>query len=57
MSCDSLKNSLENLGTLDFDEISPASSWLHLIPRKNLFLTKENQKVEFDSKREFRLIL
>jgi hypothetical protein len=56
MSCNSLENSLENLGTLDFDEICPASFWLHLIARKNPFLTKEDQKVEFHSKREFGLI-
>jgi hypothetical protein len=41
MSYNSLENSLKNLGTLDFDEIWPASSWLHLAS-KNLFLTKED---------------
>jgi hypothetical protein len=50
------KNSLENLGTLDFDEIWPASFWLHLIVRKNPFPLKEDQKFEFHSKGEFRLI-
>jgi hypothetical protein len=57
MSYNSLKNSLENLGTLDFDEICPASSWLDLLARKNPFLTKEDHKVEFHSKMEFGLIL
>jgi hypothetical protein len=56
MSGNSLGNSLENLGTLDFDEIWPASSWLHLLARKNQFPSKEDQKIEFHSKREFRLI-
>jgi hypothetical protein len=51
------ENSLENLGTLDFKEIWPASSWLHLIERKkNHFPSKEDQKVEFHSKKEIRLI-
>jgi hypothetical protein len=49
MSC----NSLENLGTLDFDEIWPPSSLSLLLSRKNPFQTKEDQKV---SKREFGLI-
>jgi hypothetical protein len=40
MSWNSLENSLENLGTLDFDEIWPASSWLHLITRKIHFYQK-----------------
>jgi hypothetical protein len=52
----SKKNSLESLGTLDFHEIWPASSCLHLIGRKNPFLSKEDQKFEFHSKWEFRLI-
>jgi hypothetical protein len=42
MSWNSLENSLENLGTLDFDEIWPASSWLHVIARKNHFPSKED---------------
>jgi hypothetical protein len=41
---------------LDFDEIGPASSFLHLIARENPFLSKEDEKFEFHSKREFRLI-
>jgi hypothetical protein len=49
-------NSLENLETLDLDEIWPASSWLHIIARKNQFPSKEDQNFEFRSKREFRLI-
>jgi hypothetical protein len=55
MSYNSLDNSLENLGTLDFDEIWPASSWLHLLARKIQFPSKESQKFEFLSKREFGL--
>jgi hypothetical protein len=47
MSLNSLENSLENPGTLDFDEIWPTSSWLHLIARKNSFPSKEDQKFEF----------
>jgi hypothetical protein len=57
MSCNSLENLQEILGTLDLDEIWPASSWLHLIARKkNQFSSKEDQDFEFHSKREFRLI-
>jgi hypothetical protein len=56
MSWNLLENSLKNLGTLDFDEIWPASSWLYLIARKNQFPSKEDQNVEFHSKREIRLI-
>jgi hypothetical protein len=47
---------LENLGTLDFDKIWPASSWLHLIARKNKFPSNKDQKFEFQSKRKFGLI-
>jgi hypothetical protein len=50
------RNLLEILGTLDFNEIWPASSLLHLIARKNQFPSKEYQKFEFHSKREIRLI-
>jgi hypothetical protein len=50
------ENSLKNLGTLDFHEIWPASSWLHLIARKNQFPSKEDQKFEFHSKRKIGLI-
>jgi hypothetical protein len=39
------RNLLEILGILDFNEIWPASSLLHLIARKNTFLAKEDQKV------------
>jgi hypothetical protein len=56
MSCNSLENLQENLGSLDLDEIWPAISWLHLIARKNQFSSKEDQDFEFHSKREFRLI-
>jgi hypothetical protein len=49
------EKSLENLGTLGFHEIWPTSSWLHLA-RKNQFPSKEDQKVEFHSKREIWLI-
>jgi hypothetical protein len=41
---------------LDFDEIWPASSWLHLIARKNQFPSKEEHNFEFHSKRKFGLI-
>jgi hypothetical protein len=51
------RNSPEILGTLDFNEIWLASSWLYLIARKNKFLAKENQKFEFQSRKEFGLIL
>jgi hypothetical protein len=51
-----LENSLEKLGILDFDEIWPASSWLHLIARKNQFPSKEDQNFEFHSKKKFILI-
>jgi hypothetical protein len=50
------RNLLEILGTLDFIEIWPASSLLHLIARENHFPAKEDQKVEFHSKREIGLI-
>jgi hypothetical protein len=43
------ENSLENLGTLDFHEIWPAGSRLHLIARRNQFPSEEDQKVEFHS--------
>jgi hypothetical protein len=56
MSINSLENSLEKLGTFDFDKICPIISWLHLIARKNQFLSKEDQKFEFHSKRKFGLI-
>jgi hypothetical protein len=49
-------NSLKKLETLEFDEIWLASSLLHLIARKNTFLEKEDQEVEFPLKREFGLI-
>jgi hypothetical protein len=51
------KNSLEILGTLDFNEIWPAKFLLHLIARKNRFPAKEDQKFEFPLKMEFGLIL
>jgi hypothetical protein len=44
------RNSLENLGTLEFGEIWLTSSLLHLITRKNKFTAKENQKFEFQLK-------
>jgi hypothetical protein len=53
----SKKNSLEIVGTLDFNEIWLASSLLHLIARKNKFQAKEDQKFEFPLKMEFGLIL
>jgi hypothetical protein len=51
------KNSLEILGTLDFNEIWLASSLLHFIARKNKFPAKEDQKFKFPLKMEFGLIL
>jgi hypothetical protein len=51
------KNSPENFGTLDFSEIWPASSMLHLIARKNQCPAKEDQELEFPLKMEFGLIL
>jgi hypothetical protein len=50
MSWNSLENSLENLGTSDFDKIWPASSLLHLIVIKNKYISKEDQKFEFHLK-------
>jgi hypothetical protein len=51
------ENSLEFLGTLEFDEIWLKSSLLHLIARKDIFLVKEEHKFEFQLKKEFGLIL
>jgi hypothetical protein len=39
-----------NSCNFDFNEVWPASSLLHLIAKKNHFLVKEDQKVEFHSK-------
>jgi hypothetical protein len=50
------RNLLEILGTLDFNEIWPASSLLHLFARKNQFSAKDDQKFEIQSKREIGLI-
>jgi hypothetical protein len=41
------RNLLEIHGTLDFNEIWPATSLLHHIERKNPFPVKEDQKIEF----------
>jgi hypothetical protein len=41
---------------LDFNEIWPASSLIHVVAKKNTFLLKEDQKFEVHSKREFELI-
>jgi hypothetical protein len=51
------KNSLEILGTFDFNKIWLASSLLHLISRKNEVPAKEDQKFEFPLNMEFGLIL
>jgi hypothetical protein len=51
-----IRNSLEILGTLEFDEIWLTLSLLHLIARKNKFPAKECQKFEFHLKREFGMI-
>jgi hypothetical protein len=56
MSWISIENLLGILETLDFNEIRPASSLLHLIARKNKFPSKEDQKVEFHWKWEIQLI-
>jgi hypothetical protein len=48
----SKENSLENLGILDFNEIRPESSLLHLIAKKIQFPSKGDPKFEFHSKRE-----
>jgi hypothetical protein len=54
MSQNSLENSLENLGTLDFDKIWPASSWLHLIARKKInFHQKRIKKLNSTQKGKF----
>jgi hypothetical protein len=50
------RNLLKNIGTLDFDEIWPASSWLYLVARKNQIPSKEDQKFEFHSERKFGLV-
>jgi hypothetical protein len=50
------ENSLEFLGTLEFDEIWLTSSLLHLIARKNIFLAKEDKEFEFQLKGDFGLI-
>jgi hypothetical protein len=50
------RNSLENLGNLEFDEIWLTSSLLHLIARKNNLPAQEDQKFEFPMKMEFGLI-
>jgi hypothetical protein len=41
---------------LDFNEIWPAISLLHLTVRKNIFPIKEDQRLEFHSKWEIGLI-
>jgi hypothetical protein len=51
------RNSLENLGTLEFDAIWFTSSLIHLIAWKNKFPAKEDQKFEFPLKMELGLIL
>jgi hypothetical protein len=45
------RNSLEILGTLEFDEIWLASSLLHIIVWKNKFLAKGDQKFEIPFKK------
>jgi hypothetical protein len=50
------RNSLEILGTLEFNEIWQVSSLLHIIARKNEFPAKENQKFEFQLRRKIGLI-
>jgi hypothetical protein len=50
------EKSLDKLGTLEFDEIWLTSTLLHLIAKENEFPAKEDQKIEFLLKLEFRLI-
>jgi hypothetical protein len=50
------KKSLEILGTLDFNEIWLECSLLHLIARKNKSPEKEDQKFEFQLRREVGLL-
>jgi hypothetical protein len=45
------QNSLENLETLEFDEIWLASSLLHVVVGKNTFAEKEDQEFEFQLKK------
>jgi hypothetical protein len=51
------ENSLDKLGTLEFDEIWLTGSLLHLIAKENEFPLKEDQKFEFLLKLEFGLLL
>jgi hypothetical protein len=48
---------LEILGALEFGEICLASSLLHLIAGKEIFLAKGDQKFEFPLNMGFGLIL
>jgi hypothetical protein len=50
------KNSLDKLGTLEFDKIWLTSSLLHLIAKENEFPAKEDQKFKFLLKLEFGLL-
>jgi hypothetical protein len=50
------KNSLDKLGTLEFDKIWLTSSLLHLNAKENEFPAKEDQKFEFLLKLEFGLL-
>jgi hypothetical protein len=50
------RNSLEILGTFEFNEIWQVSSLLDLIGRKNKFPAKENQNFKFQLRRGFELI-
>jgi hypothetical protein len=50
------RNSLEILGTLEFDKIWLASSLSDLIAKKNKLSAKEDQKFEFPMNVEFGLI-
>jgi hypothetical protein len=50
------KNSLDKLGTLEFDELWITSSLLHLTAKENEFPAKEEQKFKFLLKWEFGLI-
>jgi hypothetical protein len=50
------KNSLDKLGTMEFDETRPTPSFVHLIDEKNKFQANMGQEFEISLKVEFGLI-
>jgi hypothetical protein len=50
------KNSLDKLGTMEFDETGPTPSFVHLIDGKNKFQANMGQEFEISLKVEFGLI-